>query len=132
MVSAVLVGGSPPAQVLDGWREHRFWLVTSQLLIGEVEEVLARPKFHARVTRQQRVAFVALLRQRSHVCPDPAPAPGLTPDPGDDYLGALVIATSATHLVTGDAGLLGWNTNAATVTTPRQFLEELRLNEPPR
>jgi predicted nucleic acid-binding protein len=125
MVSALLVGGSPPAHVLDAWHERRFGLVISELLLGELAEVLSRPKFHRRVSPEQRTAFLALLRQRGTPWPDPAPRPGLTPDPGDDYLGALVLSAGATHLVTGDSGPLTWKAEAATVTTPRQFLDEL-------
>jgi putative PIN family toxin of toxin-antitoxin system len=129
MVSALLAGGSPPAEMLDAWRERRFQLVISELLLGELADVLSRPKFHGRVSAQQRSAFLALLRQRGNLWPDPAPRPGLTADPGDDYLGALVLSAQATHLVTGDSGLLDWKTDAATVTTPRQFLAVLNAQE---
>jgi predicted nucleic acid-binding protein len=64
MVSALLVGGSPPAHILDAWRERRFQLAISELLLGELADVLCRPKFHERVSHEQRTAFLALLRQR--------------------------------------------------------------------
>jgi len=66
MVSALLVSTSPPAQVLDGWRERRFKMVVSDRLLDELEEVLFRPKFHQRVTTEQRTSFLALLRQRAN------------------------------------------------------------------
>lgn len=113
MVSALLVSTSPPAQVLDGWRERRFKMVVSDRLLDELEEVLFRPKFRQRVTTEQRTSFLALLRQRGESQPDPPAAPGLTTDPGDDYL------------VTGDKGLLGWQNDAVIVTTPRRFIEDL-------
>lgn len=125
MVSALLVSISPPAQVLDGWRERRFEMVVSDRLLEELEEVLVRPKFRERVTTEQRTSFLALLRQRGEPQPDPPAAPGLTVDPGDDYLAALALAVRATHLVTGDKGLLGWQNDAVIVTTPRQFIEDL-------
>jgi len=125
MVSALLVSISPPAQVLDGWRERRFKMVVSDRLLDELEEVLFRPKFRQRVTTEQRTSFLALLRQRGESQPDPPAAPGLTADPGDDYLAALALAVRATHLVTGDKGLLGWQNDAVIVTTPRRFIEDL-------
>jgi putative PIN family toxin of toxin-antitoxin system len=101
MVSALLVGGNPPGQVLDAWREDRFAMIISELLLGELKEVLARPKFRGRVTGEQRTAFIALLRQRGELQPDRPRASRLTVDPDDDYLAALALSAGATHLITG-------------------------------
>ena len=34
-----------PGRLVDAWRDHRFVLVVSPLLLAELEEVLLRPKF---------------------------------------------------------------------------------------
>jgi len=86
--------------------------------------VLSRPKFRDRITAEQARAVLALLAARGRH-PDPTAAPGLTVDPGDDYLAALALAAAATHLVTGDKGLPAWETDRLVVTTARRFLEEL-------
>jgi uncharacterized protein len=125
MVSALLVAGSPPALVLDAWRERRFDLIVSDHLVQEVDEVLARPKFERRVTAEQRSAFVVLLRQRGDAQPDSPPSQ-LLRDPDDDYLAGLALSAHATHLVSGDKDVLAWRTDAVQVRNPRQFLDELQ------
>ena len=122
LVSAFLVAGTPPAQVVDLWQEHRFELVVSPHLLDELNEVLRRRKFSHRVTDERRAAFMALLRLRGDRIVDPPPRPGLTGDPGDDYLAALVLASSATHLVTGDTVLSQWRSDTVEVVTPRDFV----------
>jgi len=50
VVSAFLWGG-PPASVLASARERRITLLTSAALLAELEDVLSREKFAARIAR---------------------------------------------------------------------------------
>lgn len=109
---------------LDRWRDGAFDLVVSPLLLEELERVLLRPKFRGYVTTGEVAAFVAAVAREAIVVADPEPEPGLTADPGDDYLVSLARAAGADWLVSGDAHLVGATFEPPAVT-PREFLERL-------
>lgn len=119
LVAALLSRDGAPALVLDRWRDGDFDLVVSPALLGELDRVLARPKFRAYLTEAEAAAYGAALARQAVVVDDPPAEAGLTPDPGDDYLVALARAAGAEALVSGDSHL------AAFAVTPRAFLEQL-------
>ena len=57
----------------------------------------------------------------SELQPDPVVSSGVTPDPDDDYLVALALATEADYLISGDADLTGLPASTARVVTPTAF-----------
>jgi putative PIN family toxin of toxin-antitoxin system len=107
------------------WRGGLYEMVVSPRLLGELERVLARPKFRKYVSGEEASAFVETLRREAAASPDPPPQPGLTPDPGDDYLVALARAAGADYLVSGDSHLTGLADPRPPVLTPRAFLDLL-------
>ena len=119
LVAALLSRTGVPARVLDRWLAGDFDLIVSATLLGELDRVLARPKFRAYLTDDEAAVYVAALARQAVVIDDPPAAGGLTPDPGDDYLVALARAAGADALVSGDSHL------AAFAVTPRAFLEQL-------
>lgn len=54
---------------------------------------------------------------------DPSSQPGLTPDPGDDYLVTLAQKADAQYIVSGDAHLTQLTDPSPPVLTPRELLE---------
>jgi predicted nucleic acid-binding protein len=54
---------------------------------------------------------------------DPSSQPGLTPDPGDDYLVALARKAAAECIVSGDAHLTQRADAEPPALTPREFLD---------
>jgi putative PIN family toxin of toxin-antitoxin system len=129
-VSAVLVREGVPGRILDAWREHRFDLIVSPKLLGELDEVLTRAKFAERVSPPERSALIELLQDDGDCVDDPPLTQGLTVDPDDDYLAALALSTESTHLVTGDHGLAQWSVPGIAVVSPRQFLDILESSSP--
>ena len=105
LLSALRGEGSPPARILDAWRNRRFGLVTSREQIEEFRRAARYPKLVShlprgavgRVVNELRLAEVFLRRLKRA---------GDAPDPGDDYLLAMAIAAGADFLVTGDKPLL--------------------------
>jgi putative PIN family toxin of toxin-antitoxin system len=125
LVSAVLSQTGPPADALDRWRAGEFDLVVSPHLLGELEEVLLRPKFRASVADADVRDYVDALAAEAVFTPDPRDAPEVTDDPGDDYLFALARAAGADVIVSGDAHLTGLADAPVPVETPRAFVERL-------
>ena len=122
-VSALLSPQGGPAQILDRWTDGDFDLVVSPLLLTELEKVLSRPKFHASIDRVHIDALVTGLVEDAVLVDDPSPQPGLTPDPGDDYLVALAQKADAQCIVTGDAHLTQLADPSPQVLTPHEYLE---------
>jgi uncharacterized protein len=66
------------------------------MLLGELGEVLRRPKFRRWITAEQVAAFVELLDREAESWDDPAEIPPVTGDAKDDYLVALIEARKLT------------------------------------
>ncbi|HXF57959.1 MAG TPA: putative toxin-antitoxin system toxin component, PIN family [Actinomycetota bacterium] len=125
LVAALISPGGAPARLLLAWFEGYFELVVSPRLLEELERVLRRTKFRRYVTAAEVTEYVELLARRAVVVHDPAAAPPVTPDPGDDYLVALARAARADVLVSGDIHLTGLEDPEPPVLTPRRFLDQL-------
>lgn len=106
VVSALLWGGLP-AEILAAARTQRITLFTSAALIAELEDVLGRDKFAARLARvgstvpELLAGYLAL----TNLVRAPAIAP-TTRDPDDDQVLACALAASAELIVTRDRDLL--------------------------
>jgi putative PIN family toxin of toxin-antitoxin system len=124
LVSAFI--GDPkagPGQLVAAWADRRFVLVVSPLLLYELAEVLARPKFARWAGDGRAEAYVAAFRARSeHRVDPPERASAGVRDPDDDYLVALRQAAQADFLVSLDRDLLDAPLPDATVVDPATFL----------
>ncbi|HEV3318501.1 MAG TPA: putative toxin-antitoxin system toxin component, PIN family [Solirubrobacteraceae bacterium] len=115
-----------PGRLVDAWRDRRFVLVVSPLLLAELEEVLSRPKFARWAGDGRGDAYVAGFAARSEHRPDLPPSPpSEVRDPDDDYLVALVRATQADFLVSLDRDLLDAELDGITVVDPAVFVGRL-------
>jgi putative PIN family toxin of toxin-antitoxin system len=94
-VSALLSPNGSPAQILDGWADGDFELIVSPLLLAELERVLRRAKFAVSIDRVQVDGLITGLMEDAVLVEDLPADPGLTPDPGDDYLVALARVAGA-------------------------------------
>ncbi len=122
-VSALLSPQGGPAQILDQWAAGGFDLVISPLMLAELEKVLSRPKFRASIDKVHVDALLTGLVEDAVLIDDPSRQPGLTPDPGDDYLVALAQKVDAQYIVSGDTHLTQLTDPNPPVLTPREFLE---------
>jgi putative PIN family toxin of toxin-antitoxin system len=121
IISAILSRGGRPAKVLRAWREGRFELLVSPLLLEELERALGYPKLARHISVEQSAALTEWLGREALLVADPETAPTVrAQDPGDDYLLALAEIERAT-LVTGDSHLLALSSELP-VLTPREFL----------
>ncbi|MBI4786189.1 MAG: putative toxin-antitoxin system toxin component, PIN family [Chloroflexi bacterium] len=91
--------------IIRAWINDEFELVISNLLLDELAEVSARPKFRKRITKTDAEKLLELIWRKANVIAV-GENPVLGRDP-DDYpvLGAA-IAANATHIVTNDKDLL--------------------------
>ncbi len=111
---------------MDAWRDRRFALVVSPLLLAELREVLSRPKFARWASEGRGEAYVAGFSARSEHHPDPTePSSPRVRDPDDDYLVALMQATRADVLVSLDRDLLDAELDGISVIDPAGFVGSL-------
>lgn len=106
IVSAFLWGGTP-RRLLDVIEEQQLELFTSRALIAELEDVLAREKFAAQLSRT-RFTSAFLIARYTQLATLIAPAEVAVPelrDPKDIHVLACALATRAEAIVSGDADL---------------------------
>jgi putative PIN family toxin of toxin-antitoxin system len=125
LVAAAISPKGVCRQLLDRILDEKCALVVCPQLIGELQEVLLRPKFRRYLSVDQALAFVRLTAGVAEAHPDPTTHPGVSDDPDDDYLVALAQAVDADFLVSGDPHLTGLSTMEPPVLTPRALLEWL-------
>jgi predicted nucleic acid-binding protein len=104
---------------------RRFTMIVCPLLLDELAEVLARPKFERWASEDRGPAYVAGFAARSDHQPDPVDVPRSVRDPNDDYLVPLARATGADALVSVDRDLLDASVEDLDICTPAAFLERL-------
>jgi putative PIN family toxin of toxin-antitoxin system len=108
LVSAFI--GDPeagPGRLIAAWRDCRFVLVVSPLLVDELTDVLGRPKFERWSSQGRASAYIAALRARCELRSDtPSARPIEVRDPDDHYLVALSREAQADYLVSVDHDLL--------------------------
>ncbi|MBK5971310.1 MULTISPECIES: putative toxin-antitoxin system toxin component, PIN family [Thiorhodovibrio] len=107
VVSGLLWKGAP-RQIIEACRHQRITIVTSERLIAELAEVLARDKFASRIN-SAGLTPLGLVEDYSalteYVHPGPLNKP-VCRDPDDDAVLACALAGRADALVSGDDDLL--------------------------
>lgn len=125
LVSALISPGGPTSLVLDALDAEEFTLIASPALLDELTRVLHRDKFRRYVTVEEADLFVADIRQRADLHPDPASVPSVSDDPDDDYLIALARESGADALVSGDSDLIELDLSELVTIRPATFLQRL-------
>lgn len=126
-VSSLLKKQGVPAQVLDAWRAHRFQVITSPAIVGEIRSTMA----HSRIRRRYQIRdedieqLVDLLLSEATVVPGVADVDDAhVRDPNDEIILACVAESGADALVTSDHDLLVLGAYRGTpIMTVRQFIE---------
>jgi uncharacterized protein len=127
--------GSVPGCLLRAWRRADFTLALSEhILTNELPRTLAKPYFRARISAEDVQALLTLFREYAVIVEPAEGIEGVASHPEDDVVLATAVSADATHLVTGDAGLLRLGRfDDVTILSPRVFLillEEESLNRP--
>lgn len=107
VVASALLWGGAPRLLLQAGRERRVTLFTSTALLAELTDILARPKFAAKIAAttltvdgivDRYAALASVVR--------PMPTPRIAPDPDDDVVIGTALSAQAEAVVTGDKPLL--------------------------
>jgi putative PIN family toxin of toxin-antitoxin system len=125
LVSALINPRGTPAQILDLWRGDRFLVLTSEAMMAELEDVLARMrrKRKYRLTNSEVGKLLRMLRQFMISVAADAKEP-VVRDPDDAKLLTCAASGRADYVVTGDADLLSLKEHeGVAIVTPAEFLQ---------
>jgi putative PIN family toxin of toxin-antitoxin system len=101
-----LLKGPVTMPLMQAWKEQRFKLVTTEKLMAELFEVLARPKFSRYFARDDVRELGELIYEQAEMV-EPTIHVALCRDPKDDTFLNAAVAGRVHYLVTGDDDLKG-------------------------
>lgn len=101
-----LLRGPVTLPLIQAWKAGAFQLVTSEAMLAELFEVLARPKFVRYFTQEDVRELGDLIYERADVV-EPTVHVTLCRDPKDDIFLDVAITGQVQYLVTGDDDLKG-------------------------
>lgn len=110
LVSATLVPLGPPGQLLHAWRELRYELVISEVILQEFARVLRYPRIRRKYVIPEAVIdeLQALLATEGRLVPVSADVSDSNiRDPSDSHVLACAVAGEADFIVSSDQDLLG-------------------------
>jgi len=128
LLSALINRHGTPAQLMAGWRERRYNLITSTEQLIELGDVARRPVLRARIVPSTVGRLIRDLRKLAEVLTR-LPAVERSADPADNFLLAMAEAGKANYLVSGDRrGVLALGSHGITqILRAREFLDVLGI-----
>ena len=117
------IGRGPSTRLIDQWMsgEAPFEVIVCPRLIGEISDVLDRPRLRKRINAEDARDFVGTISALPNQVPDPSEIAIATRDADDDYLVALAREHEAAWIVTGDDDLLEWEDQNPRTIAPAAF-----------
>jgi hypothetical protein len=127
-ISALLLPRSVPRQAFDvASKQGR--LLISEATVGELDEVLRRPKFNKYLFEDERLEFLAALVREAEIVVAAAVIADCR-DAKDNKFLELAVSGGASHIVSGDADLLVLHPyRGIAIVTPKDFLQSRALRQ---
>src|SRR5947199_7586821 len=92
-------------QVIQAWRENKYSLILSDVILTELSRTLSEPYFSARLTAAQIEATLNLFHSEATIVSLIATVTGVATHPEDDLILATALSRRAHYLVTRDEKL---------------------------
>ncbi len=128
-VSSILVKTGFPAQAIQAWHDRQYVLLTSPILMSEIEHTLSYKRIRRKynITDTDVADLLSLLQHDALVVPGHFTVEGAVPDdPDDDFVLACAVEGEANLIVSGDNHLLTLATyQGIPIVTVREFLQIL-------
>jgi len=126
LVAALITRNTPPDLIYQAWRKKKFELITSEWQLSEFRRVSRYPKLRKYLIPSEAGSMINGLRYQALVLTD-LPTLEISPDPDDNPVLAMAVASEADFLVSGDKrDLLALKIIEKTkIVTARNFLTKL-------
>ena len=126
LIAALITRRTPPDQIYQAWRKHKFELITSEWQLSEFRRVSRYPKLRKYLVPSEAGDLINGLRYHACILTD-LPALEISPDPDDNPVLAMAVVGETDYLVSGDKrDLLALKTIEKTkIVTARNFLMNL-------
>ncbi len=107
-ISGLLLPNSKAGHILKLWKEEKISLITSNIILKEIERVLTYPKIKKRIkwTEEEIQTYIVLLSFFTEVVDVTVISVPLEKDPTDSWILETLLKSKADYLVTGDKVLL--------------------------
>jgi putative PIN family toxin of toxin-antitoxin system len=134
LVSYLISHRPPISELIDIHLARGDWtLLTTIVLLEELDRVLQHPRLQRYYTSEVRVRFVALIAALGELVELPDEVPRICRDPGDDWVIACAVVGKGDVIVSGDRDLLDLEqVGGIPILAARQFLERLQSAQPSR
>ena len=129
LVSALIMRGHDGISDQIIRRVEAFWLILSEEILTEVNEVLRYDRLFKKYHLTEEIirAYLLYLRQIGTVLVDLPKVKAIKDDPSDNRILACALAARAKYIVSGDTHLKDLRVfRGIKIMTPAQFLAELR------
>jgi hypothetical protein len=127
-ISATIVKEGPSGQIVQAWRRGEVEVVTSPVLLEELEEVLTRPRIrkYQWMTAEEVRTLLAELAQATVQASGKRVVQVIEEDPDDDFVLSAAVETNADYIVSGDDHLLALGSyREIKILPPAEFLKYL-------
>lgn len=117
------IGRGASTRLIELWMSGgaSFEVIVCPRLIGEIRDVLDRPRLRKRISVDDAREFVETISALPNQVADPSDIEVATRDADDDYLVALAREHEAAWIVTGDDDLLDWEDQKPRTIAPVEF-----------
>ncbi len=129
IVSRIILKRGVTFELQESWRRREWSLVTSPLILDEVQRVLRMPKIARtyRITDQDATELIRLLTSRATVVAGPLTISRTARDPHDDHIPACAKHGHADYVASGDQDLLTLDRfEGIPIVTPSAFAALLK------
>ncbi len=126
LIAVLITRKTPPDLIYQAWRKKKFELITSEWQLSEFRRVSRYPKLRKYLIPSEAGSMINGLRYQALVLTD-LPTLEISPDPDDNPVLAMAVASEADFLVSGDKrDLLALKIIEKTkIVTARNFLTKL-------
>jgi putative PIN family toxin of toxin-antitoxin system len=130
IVSGILSRTGAPYALLNAWRERRFLLLSSPVIIAEVRAVMHYPRIYKKypLSDEEIEQTITLLEHDALLVGGESDVAGCVPvDPKDEMFLACALDGQADVIVSGDHHLLDLKVyRDIPILTARQFLDQMK------
>ena len=127
-VSGTTIATTPPAQIMQAWKNDQIEVATSEPILESLEKVLSYEKVRrlTKMSKEEIESYITYVRSSAIVVPGTTPV-NISSDPKDNKIFACAIEAKAGYIVSGDKKHILSIDSYKDIKTinPRNFVEKV-------